>query len=133
MSAGEAAVRLDAYGPNRLPAPAKRSRLIRLLRHFHSILIYVLLGSAAITAITLGIALAFESTEADTMRRPPRPRHQPLLTGELTWHIVLVSALFSTVAVPLQDGVIIVGVGVALLAITEAENEVQLRLRQLRT
>ncbi|NWG47127.1 MAG: cation-transporting P-type ATPase [Alphaproteobacteria bacterium] len=47
-----------------------------------------------ITAITLGLALAFEPTEADTMRRPPRPRDQPLLTGELVWHIVFVSALF---------------------------------------
>lgn len=47
-----------------------------------------------ITAITLGIALAFEPTEANTMRRPPRPRHEPLLTGELVWHIALVSTLF---------------------------------------
>jgi len=47
-----------------------------------------------ITAITLGIALAFEPTEADTMRRPPRPRNEPLLTGTLAWHIVLVSGLF---------------------------------------
>lgn len=47
-----------------------------------------------ITAVTLGIALAFEPTEANTMRRPPRPRHEPLLTGELVWHIVLVSTLF---------------------------------------
>lgn len=47
-----------------------------------------------ITAVTLGIALAFEPTEANTMRRPPRPRHEPLLSGELVWHIVLVSVLF---------------------------------------
>lgn len=47
-----------------------------------------------ITAITLGIALAFEPTEENTMRRPPRPRNEPLLSGELVWHIVLVSALF---------------------------------------
>lgn len=47
-----------------------------------------------ITAVTLGIALAFEPTEENTMLRPPRPRHEPLLTGELVWHIVLVSALF---------------------------------------
>jgi len=47
-----------------------------------------------ITAITLGLALAFEPTEAGTMRRPPRQRHEPLLSGELVWHIVLVSALF---------------------------------------
>ena len=47
-----------------------------------------------ITAVTLGIALAFEPMEENTMRRPPRPRHEPLLTGELVWHIVLVSVLF---------------------------------------
>jgi magnesium-transporting ATPase (P-type) len=47
-----------------------------------------------ITAITLGIALAFEPSEAGTMRRPPRPRDEPLLTGELVWHIILVSTLF---------------------------------------
>ncbi|MCB1949631.1 cation-transporting P-type ATPase [Nitrosomonas sp.] len=47
-----------------------------------------------ITAITLGMVLAFEPTETGTMRRPPRPRNAPLLTGELVWHIVLVSVLF---------------------------------------
>ncbi|MCF8468885.1 MAG: cation-transporting P-type ATPase [Sneathiella sp.] len=47
-----------------------------------------------ITAVTLGVALAFEPTEIDTMRRQPRPRNQPLLTGELAWHMVLVSVLF---------------------------------------
>ena len=47
-----------------------------------------------ITAITLGIALAFEPTEAGTMRRPPRQRNEPLLTGGLAWHIVLVATLF---------------------------------------
>jgi magnesium-transporting ATPase (P-type) len=47
-----------------------------------------------ITAITLGIALAFEPTEKNTMCRPPRARHEPLLTGELVWHVVLVSILF---------------------------------------
>lgn len=47
-----------------------------------------------ITAVTLGLALAFEPTEENTMRRPPRPRNQPLLTGELVWHIILVSTLF---------------------------------------
>jgi len=47
-----------------------------------------------ITAVTLGIALAFEPTEETTMRRPPRPRGQPLLTGVLVWYIVLVSILF---------------------------------------
>ena len=47
-----------------------------------------------ITAITLGLALAFEPTEANTMLRPPRQRNEPLLKGGLVWHIVLVSVLF---------------------------------------
>ncbi|WP_299640526.1 HAD-IC family P-type ATPase [uncultured Ruegeria sp.] len=47
-----------------------------------------------ITAITLGIALAFEPTEENTMFRPPRPRDAPILGGELVWHIALVSGLF---------------------------------------
>lgn len=48
-----------------------------------------------ITAITLGIALAFEPTEVGTMARPPRARHAPLLTGELVWHVVWVALLFA--------------------------------------
>jgi magnesium-transporting ATPase (P-type) len=47
-----------------------------------------------ITGITLGIALAFEPTEAGTMARPPRRRDTPILSGELVWHVVLVALLF---------------------------------------
>jgi magnesium-transporting ATPase (P-type) len=47
-----------------------------------------------ITAITLGIALAFEPSEQGTMLRPPRGRNEPILSGTLVWHIVLVSILF---------------------------------------
>ncbi len=47
-----------------------------------------------ITAVTLGIALAFEPTEEGSMHRPPRPRSESLLTGSLVWHIILVSILF---------------------------------------
>jgi magnesium-transporting ATPase (P-type) len=47
-----------------------------------------------VTGITLGLALAFEPSEPATMHRPPRPRHEPLLKGDLLWHIVLVSGLF---------------------------------------
>lgn len=169
-----------------------------------------------ITTITLGIALAFEPTEENTMRRPPRPRHEPILTGELGWHIVLVSTLFlggvfgvytsaidrgysielartmalntlvvmeifhlffvrniygtsltwkavrgtrvvwatvvgvtlaqfaityipllqgvfDTQAVPLLDGMLIVGVGIALFAVIETEKQLRLRLRKLRS
>lgn len=168
-----------------------------------------------ITAITLGMALAFEPAEADSMRRPPRPRSEPLLTGDLAWHTLLVSALFiggvfgmyanavekgysielartialntlavmeifhlffirnfygtsltwkavrgtrvvwatviivtgaqfaitylpplqalfDTVAVPLWDGMNIVGVGLVLLVIIEAEKQLRLRWRENR-
>ena len=47
-----------------------------------------------ITAITLGVALAFEPSEKNTMRRPPRDRKEALLSNDLIWHIVLVSFLF---------------------------------------
>jgi calcium-translocating P-type ATPase len=47
-----------------------------------------------VTAITLGIALAFEPTDDQTMAHPPRTRNQPLLDRALIWHIVLVSLLF---------------------------------------
>ena len=47
-----------------------------------------------ITAVTLGLALAFEPFEPGTMRRPPRARNEPLLTGELVWHVIFVSTLF---------------------------------------
>ena len=47
-----------------------------------------------ITAITLGLALAFEPTETGTMARPPRARNAPILSGGLVWHVVLVATLF---------------------------------------
>ncbi|MEP7208146.1 MAG: cation-transporting P-type ATPase [Casimicrobiaceae bacterium] len=48
-----------------------------------------------VTAVTLGMALAFEPTEASTMRRPPRPRNESLLAGGLAWQIVLAAVLFA--------------------------------------
>ena len=47
-----------------------------------------------ITATTLGLALAFEKADDDTMRRPPRPRHAALLTGALVWQVCFVGVLF---------------------------------------
>ena len=49
-----------------------------------------------ITAVTLGLALAFEPTEAGTMARPPRSRSAPILSGELVWHVLMVAVLFLT-------------------------------------
>ncbi|MDQ9170709.1 cation-transporting P-type ATPase [Oxalobacteraceae bacterium R-40] len=50
LSANEANARLTRYGTNRLPEAARRSALLRFLFQFHNILIYVLIGAAAITA-----------------------------------------------------------------------------------
>jgi magnesium-transporting ATPase (P-type) len=48
-----------------------------------------------VATVTLGLALAFEPSEPGTMHRPPRSRGEALLTGELVWHVLLVSLLFS--------------------------------------
>lgn len=50
LSAAEAGRRLAEHGPNRLTPPKKRGPLIRFLLQFHNVLIYVLLGAAAVTA-----------------------------------------------------------------------------------
>ncbi|MBN9424282.1 MAG: carbonate dehydratase [Candidatus Accumulibacter sp. 66-26] len=49
LAAAEAARRLDRYGPNRLAPPKRHGPLLRLLLQFHNILLYVMLGAAAIT------------------------------------------------------------------------------------
>jgi cation-transporting P-type ATPase F len=46
-----------------------------------------------ITAVLLGLTLAFERAEARSMSRPPRAPSQPVLTRALVWRIVLVSGL----------------------------------------
>jgi magnesium-transporting ATPase (P-type) len=55
--------RLARYGPNRLQAAARRGPLRRLLAQFHNVLLYVMMGSALITAalghwIDTGVLLA---------------------------------------------------------------------------
>jgi magnesium-transporting ATPase (P-type) len=47
-----------------------------------------------VTAVCLGLTLAFEPTEPGVMNRPPRRKSAPLLSGFLVWRVVLVSALF---------------------------------------
>ena len=46
-----------------------------------------------VVAITLGLALAFESGEKDLMQRPPRDPKAPLLDLFLLWRVVFVSLL----------------------------------------
>jgi magnesium-transporting ATPase (P-type) len=46
-----------------------------------------------VTAVTLGLALAFEPAEADLMHRPPRRADEPLLSSYVTWRLLFVSVL----------------------------------------
>jgi magnesium-transporting ATPase (P-type) len=52
-----------------------------------------------VTAVTLALALAFESAEKDIMQRRPRPPQEPILTRFLLWRIVSVSILIAAAAV----------------------------------
>ena len=54
-----------------------------------------------VTAVTLGLALAFEPAEAGLMARPPRPPAEPMLTGFLVWRVFLVTAVIVVSAVSL--------------------------------
>jgi magnesium-transporting ATPase (P-type) len=54
-----------------------------------------------ITAVTLGLAIAFDPAEPGVMARPPRPPREALLTGFLVWRILLVTALLTAAGVGL--------------------------------
>ena len=51
LTSEEAARRLEAHGPNRLPAGKPRSLIARVFAQFNNLLIYVLLASALITIL----------------------------------------------------------------------------------
>jgi calcium-translocating P-type ATPase len=54
LDAGEAAARLQKYGPNRLPEGKKRGPFMRFISQFNNILVYVLLG-AGFTKLMLNL------------------------------------------------------------------------------
>jgi magnesium-transporting ATPase (P-type) len=63
LDAAEVRRRLALHGPNRLAPPKRRGPLLRFLLQFHNILLYVMLGAAAITAalghwVDTGVLLA---------------------------------------------------------------------------
>jgi calcium-translocating P-type ATPase len=47
-----------------------------------------------ISAVALGLTLAFEPPEHNVMQRPPLRPHSPVLTVRLVWQIIFVSGLF---------------------------------------
>lgn len=46
-----------------------------------------------VTSVTVSLALAFEKSEPDVMKRPPRLSNAPLLSGYFIWRILFVSIL----------------------------------------
>ncbi len=63
LTAPEAAQRRAEHGPNRLPEARTRGPVLRFLRQFNNVLIYVLLGAAAVTGalqhwVDTGVILA---------------------------------------------------------------------------
>lgn len=49
-----------------------------------------------VTAVTLALALGFETAESDIMLRPPRAAKEPILSLFLCWRVVFVSLLLVT-------------------------------------
>ncbi|UTW05316.1 cation-transporting P-type ATPase [Amphritea atlantica] len=50
LTSAQVSERRQKYGPNRLPAPPRRSTLMRLMAQFNNVLIYVLMLAALVTA-----------------------------------------------------------------------------------
>jgi len=82
LAEDEAGQRLTHYGPNALPAPPRANALVRFLRHFHNILIYILLFAALGTAllghwvdtgVILAVVLINPSSASSRRARRKRP------------------------------------------------------------
>lgn len=63
LTVPEAGRRLAKHGPNRLPEARTRGPVVRFLRQFHNVLIYVLIGAAVVTGglqhwVDTGVILA---------------------------------------------------------------------------
>lgn len=84
-----------------------------------------------ITASTLGITLAFEPTEKNTMLCPPRPRAEPLITGVLAWHSILVSILFMCIILSVYTYVVARGDSIELARTVALNTLVVLEIFQL--
>jgi magnesium-transporting ATPase (P-type) len=59
-----------------------------------------------VSAVLLGLTLAFEPGEDGVMSRPPRPPRESLISRFLWWRVVLVSVLFAIAALGLFEWVV---------------------------
>jgi magnesium-transporting ATPase (P-type) len=65
-----------------------------------------------VTAVGLGLVLAFEPAEPDIMQRGPRAANEQLLSKFLIWRVLLVSALFAIGAFGVFEWALQLGYGV---------------------
>ncbi|ADI13914.1 cation-transporting P-type ATPase [Truepera radiovictrix] len=56
-----------------------------------------------VTSVTLAVSLAFEPSEPDLMRRPPRAPNSPILSRYGVWRVLFVSVIITTPALLLFD------------------------------
>ncbi len=62
FSADEAAKRLEAVGPNRLPAPTKEVLLKRFFKHFHDLLVCILIVAVAVSSVFTSVTATLRTT-----------------------------------------------------------------------
>ncbi len=93
------------------------------------------------TLVVLEIAYLFGAATCTARRSPGAPYAAPPPSGSRSVWATLqfaftyappLQAVFATEAVPLVDGLVVVGTGVALFAVVELEKQVRLRLQALR-
>lgn len=89
---------------------------MRFFLQFHNIRFYVLLICAAITVLLAhradtAVILAVTTTAQAAMTYVPE-----------------LQAVFGTASVPLLDGMLVIAIGVALLAVVETEKQIRLHL-----
>lgn len=51
LSSDTAAKRVEEYGENELPKPKKQSKILRFLKHFNDVMIYILFAAAIVSAV----------------------------------------------------------------------------------
>ncbi|MBT0671525.1 HAD-IC family P-type ATPase [Novosphingobium profundi] len=66
-----------------------------------------------VTSVTLGLVLAFEPAEPGIMKRAPRGRDAPLLSGFIVWRVLLVSVLFAVALLGVYAGALRLGADIA--------------------
>lgn len=130
LTVAEAADRLERHGANVLPEPLRPGLIRRFLAPFHNVLIYVLLGAALITLFFIRNFRRASPSFAEVRGAPViwATVGVVVLAQFAITDVPSLQAVFETRAVPLGDGLMILGAGVALFVVIEVEKQLRLRL-----